>query len=411
MKMKPFVSTVLSTGLVSAFVFAGSLNAAEWAAYRGPAQNGVSSETGWNVPANGAPVLWKKSVGIGTSSVTVSGGRLFTMGHEGEKDVVWCLDVANGNEVWRSEYNASLDPNLFEGGTRSTPTIAGNAVITLGHEGQLFCFAAQTGKLLWQRHLVKDFGGRKPEWGYSGAPFVSGGTLFVDSGGEGASTIALNVQSGEVLWKAGSDKAGYAMPCLFSIEGKPTLLVFKADVLVANDPQTGAELWRFPWKTSYDINAATPIQVGADQILISSGYNTGAAVVSVRGGKPTQLWTNKLLRAHINSPVLMNGAVFGIDGNTGGGNLVCLDPATGAKRWEEKSVKGGALIGTDGKLIIVSEKGDLVVAEANGGSFRQIARQSVLSKRTWAQPTLADGRLFLRDNQGALVCLDLRSAK
>jgi outer membrane protein assembly factor BamB len=118
-----------------------------------------------------------------------------------------------------------------------------------------------------------------------------------------------------------------------------------------------------------------------------------------------------LLRAHINSPVFVNGAVFGIDGNTGGGNLVCLDPLTGARRWEEKSVKGGGLIAANGRLIIVSEKGDLVIAEASGEGFRQLSRQPALTRRTWAQPVLSDGRLFLRDNLGSLVCLDLRGGR
>jgi outer membrane protein assembly factor BamB len=103
--------------------------------------------------------------------------------------------------------------------------------------------------------------------------------------------------------------------------------------------------------------------------------------------------------------VLSGDFVFGIDGNTGGGNLVCLNALTGEKRWEEKSVKGGALIAVGGVLVIVSEKGDLVVAEASPDGFRQLHRQSVLKNRTWAQPVLAHGRLYLRDNLGTLVCL------
>ncbi len=383
----------------------------EWPHYRGPLQNGISTEAGWGVPKNAAPVLWKASVGIGTSSVTVAGGRLFTMGHEGEKDVVRCLDVGDGHELWRYEHKMSLDPNLFEGGTRSTPTVSGSSVYTLSHEGHLICFSTQTGRVLWHRHLINDYAGRKPEWGYSGAPLVYGEMLIVDSGGDGASTVALNRQTGELLWKSGSDKPGYASPIVVSLEAQPVLLLFKAEDLVANDPKSGRELWRFPWKTGYDINAATPLLVGAERLLISSGYNTGAAVLEVKGGQPKELWRNKLLRAHINSPVFVNGAVFGIDGNTGGGNLVCLDPLTGARRWEEKSVKGGGLIAANGRLIIVSEKGDLVIAEASGEGFRQLSRQPALTRRTWAQPVLSDGRLFLRDNLGSLVCLDLRGGR
>ncbi|MEY2600147.1 MAG: hypothetical protein RLZZ142_2406 [Verrucomicrobiota bacterium] len=394
--------------LCGAFHFPSASLAAEWAAYRGPSQNGISSETAWKVPASAAREVWKAQVGIGTSSMTVSGGRLFTMGHLEGKDVVQCVEAETGREVWRYALAVSLDPNLFEGGPRSTPTVAGGVVYTLSHEGHLLCLKAADGKLLWQKHLVKDFGGKKPEWGYSGSPTVSGDAVYVDCGGEGASTLALNRHTGEVIWKSGSHGAGYATPLIVGAGAQRSLVLFKADALVGCDLQTGRELWRFPWKTSYDINAATPLVVGEGRFLITSGYNTGAAVVAVDSGEARQVWRANVLRAHINSPVWVNGAVFGIDGNTGGGNLVCVDPATGQKRWEERSVKGGALISAAGKLIVVSEKGDLVIAEANPEGFRPLHRQLVLTRRTWAQPTLSEGLLYLRDNQGQLVCLDLR---
>jgi outer membrane protein assembly factor BamB len=155
------------------------------------------------------------------------------------------------------------------------------------------------------------------------------------------------------------------------------------------------------------VNAATPLQIAADRLLISSGYNQGAAVIAVEGGTVREVWRNKNLRCHINSPVQWGNAIFGVDGNTGGGNLVCLDPATGERRWEEKSVKGGGLIAAGGNLVVVSEKGDLVVAEANGDKYKQVLRQTVFNQRTWAQPVLANGRLYLRTNLGELVCLGL----
>ena len=128
-------------------------------------------------------------------------------------------------------------------------------------------------------------------------------------------------------------------------------------------------------------------------------------MVQISGDKVSEVWRNKNLRCHINSPTVWGEFIFGIDGNTGGGNLVCISSLTGERLWEEKSVKGGALIAAGGKLICVSEKGDLVVAEARGDAFKQILRKPVLKQRTWAQPVLVDGRLYLRDNAGNLVCL------
>ena len=379
--------------------------AADWTHYRGPAGNGVSAEAFNPPPGRDFGVLWRAKVGVGTSSCVLGEGRLYTMGHVGAMDWVYCLDAATGTPVWSFQQPVSLDPNLFEGGTRSTPTLDGTRLFALSHEGQVVCLDSATGKLLWRRHLVRDFGGRKPDWGFSGAPLVDGRRLILDAGGVGSSTIALDVDSGQLVWKSGSEPAGYAAPLILHLESVRTLVVLKGDVLLGLDPEDGRALWRLPWKTLYSVNAATPLQVAANRLLITSGYNMGACVVAIEGGRPREVWRNKNLRSHINSPVFWGGNVFGVDGNTGGGNLVCLDPVTGARRWEEKSVKGGALMVAGAKLILVSEKGDLVLADARGEAFQQVSRQTVLTQRTWAQPVLSNGRLYLRDNQGHLVAL------
>jgi outer membrane protein assembly factor BamB len=208
------------------------------------------------------------------------------------------------------------------------------------------------------------------------------------------------------VWESGSDKAGYASPLVADLAGKRTVLVFKTDALVGLDLKDGKELWRTAWKTDYGVNAATPIVIG-NSVLITSGYGTGAALLEVGSGGVTQKWRNKSLRSHFNSPVVHQGHVYGIDGNAGGGNLVCLDLANGDVKWTEKSVKGGSLILADSKLICLTEKGELVICEATPGGFKASLRAPVLDKRCWVQPTLSGGRLFVKNNDGDLVCLAL----
>jgi outer membrane protein assembly factor BamB len=381
--------------------------AAEWLHYRGPSKNGVFEEEFPIAPKGALREIWKTQVGVGSASLVLFGGRLFTAGHAGGKEIVRCLDAETGREQWKHAYPASLDPNLFEGGARATPTVSKHGVFALGHEGHLHCLDPETGAVRWVRHLVKDFGGIKPEWGFSGAPFVHEDRVFVDVGGAGGSTIALDAVSGRLIWRSGLDKIAYAGPLMFDFNDQSTLVLFKADSLVGCRPGDGRELWRYPWKTDYNVHAASPLPIGTDRVLISSGYNAGACLLRIGGGKVTELWRNKSLRCHINSPTVWGDYVFGIDGNTGGGNLVCLHAGTGVKQWEEKSVKGGAVVVAGGKLICVSEKGDLIVAEASGSGFKQILRQPALKQRTWAQPLLAGGRVYLRDNAGNLVCLGL----
>jgi len=380
---------------------------ADWLHYRGPSSNGAAAEAPKLPSTPTAPILWRAQVGVGTSSVVVAEGKLYTQGHSAGAEYTRCLDAAKGTPIWEFHHPVSLDPNLFEGGSRATPTLSGDAVFILSHEGHVHCLDAASGAVRWERHLVKDFAGRKPDWGFSGAPLVSGGRVYLDCGGTVSSTVCLDAKTGTVVWKTGADAAGYAAPLILNIAGRSTLVLLKASVLVGLQPEDGRELWRHTWKTSYDVNAATPLQVGPDRLLISSGYNSGAALIAVDASGAKEVWRNKNLRAHINTPVEWGGAIYGVDGNTGGGNLVCLDAATGERRWEEKSVKGGALVLAGGALIVVSEKGDLVIAEATARGYKQLLRQTVLSQRTWAQPVLANKRIYVRDNQGNLACVGL----
>lgn len=380
---------------------------ADWLHYRGPAQNGMSPEKGWTakLPASGPKVLWKAALGTGTAGVTVSGDRAFSAGNIEGKDIIYCLDVKTGKQLWRHEYPLPLDPNMFEGGPRATPTVDGDRVYTVSHQGDLWCLDT-SGKKLWSHHYQKDFGGRRPQWGYAGSATVEGNLVFLDVGGKGSSTVALDKTSGEVAWKSGDDEAGYASPVVATIGGVKTVVMFKAAHLVGLDAKDGHELWRNEWKTSYDVNAATPIVVG-DRILITSGYNHGAALVEIKGGRAHEVWKNKELRSQINSPVIVAGSIFGIDGDAGNGNLVCVDFATGESKWTEKTVKGGSLIAADGKLLVLTSKGELVIAEALPSGFKPISRAQVMSKRCWVQPTLVNGRLFVKNNEGDLACLDL----
>ena len=378
---------------------------ANWLHYRGPTQNGLVAEPLAANLSSPPRTLWTLNVGVGTAAVTVKGDHAFTAGNfEKAKDLVQCIDAKSGKPVWKFEYSAPLDPNLFEGGPRATPTIDGNVVYAVSNQGDLYALEAGSGKKLWTRNYKQDFAGRRPEWGWAGSPTVEGNLLLLDVGGEGSSTVALNKTNGEVVWKSGNDKAGYGSPVVADFHGQRTVAVFKAEHLVGLSARDGKELWRTPWKTSYDINAATPLVIG-NQILITSGYGSGAALIEISPSGATEKWRNKSLRAHVNTPVVHQGHIYGIDGNTGGGNLVCLEGASGAVKWTEKSMKGGSLILASGKLICFTEKGELVVCAASPSGFKAELRAPILGKRSWVQPTLSGGRLFLKNNDGDLACL------
>ena len=385
--------------------------AADWPQWRGPDRDGISKEGGlvleW--PEDGPRRLWSTEVGIGSSSMAIAGGRVVTMGNENDVDVVRSLDVRTGEEIWAHRYPCPFERRSFEGGTTTTPTIDGERLYTLSYEGDLFCLSAESGKVLWSKNLPKDFGGKPPRWGYSGSPLVAGDHLIVEAGGEKSSLVALHKETGRTLWKSGSYKAGYSSPILLDQGEEAATAIFSAYGLVVFRLSDGEEQWKHRWKTSYDINAATPI-VSGNSILISSGYGTGAAVLQTHQAEPDVLWMSKEFANQFSSSVLVRGHLFGFHGNIGrGGPFRSVEFNSGAVNWSEHGLGVGTVILVDGRLVILSERGELVLAEADAAEFKEIARAQVLGGRCWVSPAYSNGLLYCRNNQGRLICLQLGS--
>jgi outer membrane protein assembly factor BamB len=398
------VASLLACGVL----LSGPALAGDWPHYRGPALNGSTAEGIGTLPVGGPRELWRVQLGTGLSSVTVADGRAFSAGYKDGKEVLYCLSTSNGRVLWTHAWPAKLGNYLFEGGPRATPTVDGERVYMLGADGHVACVSAAGGKVIWEKDLVAEFGGRRPEWGFSGSPTIDGKNVILDSGGKGASTVALNKLTGELAWKSGDDEAGYGSAVVANLGGARRILLVKAAALVALNAADGAETGRFEWKTSYKINAATPLIVG-DLAIISSAYNHGAAAVRFSGGKPAQAWFTRGFNAHFNSPAHSGGSIFGMDGEAGKRRsaLVCLDLATGDEKWRAKQVNNGSLIIAGDKILALTEAGDLALAAASGAAYKELARKKVLGGRCWIQPTLANGKVYCKNNTGELAAFDL----
>ncbi|HUF61556.1 MAG TPA: PQQ-binding-like beta-propeller repeat protein [Verrucomicrobiales bacterium] len=386
--------------------------AADWPHFRGPLYDGVSAEKDWNVNWGdaGPKTAWKTSVGKGAASFVVQGNQVITTGNRNDTDTVWCLNLDSGKVLWRYDYPSKFDKRSFEGGTSATPTIAGSVVYNLGYDGQLQCLSMADGKLVWKRHLVKDFRGDLARWKYAGSPLLTGGLLIIDNGGNGNSTLALDPKTGNRVWGVGSQGAGYASPIPFRSRGKPAVLVFKGKSMVAVDLDAGEELWDVPWETSYDVNASSPsVLDGGNKVLISSGYGGGrAALFDVSGARPKQLWRNDSIKTKMSSCVVVNGFVYAVSGDNDG-NLSCTRLSDGKTQWERKGYGFGTLMAAGDKLLVLSEKGTLSVVRADPKEFQEISQAQVLGKRCWVMPVLANGRILCKNNEGDVVCLDVRS--
>ncbi|MFP4057006.1 MAG: PQQ-binding-like beta-propeller repeat protein [Candidatus Brocadiia bacterium] len=388
----------------------GPVAGGDWPQWRGPRRDGICRESGWAArwPADGPRELWRAELGRGLSAVAVSRGRLYTMGSRRTAEVVTCLEAATGEEVWRQAYPARRQ--FAYPGPAATPTVDGERVYTLGREGHLVAFDAATGEVAWARELRKDFHVDlpKPDYGHSCSPLVVGDRLIVEVGARDGVVVAFEKATGEVAWRSG--RAGvlaYSSPLLFEQGGERRVAVFHALGLGVLDPASGEELWRFPWKTHDRCSVATPI-VAEDKVFISSSYGRGAALLRVGADEP--LWRTREMMCHHATCVLWEGYLYGFHyDRKQAATLRCLSFETGEVQWSQAGLGNGTLLLADGKLIVLGQRGELVVADASPRGFRPVSRAKVLGGLCWTVPVLAHGRLYCRNHPGRLLCLDLRA--
>lgn len=393
--------------LVTVAVFCTQLPAEDWPQWRGPHRNGISKETNLRIdwPTEGPPILWTTNVGTGFSSIVVSSGRAITIGNRDNTDTVYCLDADTGEQRWQYSYEAPLNDKFFEGGPTSTPTVDGDVVYTLSQTGNLFCFDVATGAVNWSQNIAEVASVRVPGWGFGGSPVVHDDMLLLAVGESGT---AVDKRTGELLWSSADKDAGYATPLLYQRDDKWFALIASGTYYHAIDVATGEEQWRYRWLTRFGCNAADPILSG-DTVFVSSGYNRGSALLRLTAGEPEAVWKNKDYQNQFSTSVLIDDYLYGVDGDTTGERrLKCVELATGEVKWSEDGFGSGALIATDERLIILSETGELVLADATASGFQQIARNSVLMGKCWTAPTLANGRVLCRNADGDVVCVDLR---
>lgn len=382
-------------------VLVSAAQAADWPVWRGPARDGISAE---KITGTEVKELWKTQIGIGFASFTVADGRVYTTGHADDQDSVFCLDATTGKEIWKHAYPAELGDKYYEGGTSATPTIESGKAYHLSRSGDVFCFDAATGKIVWQKNIQQETGADIPDWGYAGSPLVQGDALILNVGKSGT---ALDKATGKALWTSDKNNSGYSTPYPITVNGKAQVVLGSGRTYTGVDPASGNVLWEHTWNTSYGVNAADPILSGT-KLFISSGYNKGCALLDLSSAEPQEIWRSRVMRNQFNSSVLIDGHLYGSDGDESKtASLKCIDFATGTEKWNEAAVGFCALMAADGKLIIMTAKGELIIAKADPTKFDPISRTQVLKGRCWTAPVLANGRIYVRNAAGQMLCLSV----
>ena len=413
--------------LLVGLAFALTAHAEDWPQWRGPQRNGLSSETGllkeW--PKDGPKRLWQvKDIGYGYSTPAVVGERLYLISNKGnDNEFVQALAVKDGAPIW-SKKLGQVGPNqgMPYPAARSTPTVAGELLYALGSDGDLVCLETASGNLRWQKNLRSDFGGLTGNWAYSESPLIDGDVLICTPGGKDATLVALNKNTGEVVWKSavpGGDPAGYASAIVVEAGGRKQYVQFLGKGLVGVDAKTGKFLWRYAETGKGPANINTPV-ANNEYVYSGSGGPQGAFGGLVRlkadgdGVAAEKVYYERNLPSAIGGSVLVGEYLYGTT-QTG---LVCVEFTTGKVKWQNKCVGAGSLEFADGRLWIHGENNDMALVEATPDGYREKGRFALpeqpkhakMMEKAWSYPVVANGRLYVHDI-GTLWCYDVKDGK
>jgi outer membrane protein assembly factor BamB len=381
----------------------------EWSQWRGPAHDGVfPAETTWRTDWDERPpvTVWKADVGVGYSGVAVSAGRAYTVGHRDGEDTIYCLDVATGEPVWTKTYPQDIVDIYNPGGPNAPPVIDGDWLYIVSKQGLVSCFAKADGALRWRTDLINDAGARMPMWGFASAPLVLDDRIYLNANRSG---VALDKHTGAVVWNSPADECGYASVVATTFGAEPALAVLGTRELFVVQQADGKPVWQVPWATNMGENSAEPLALG-DALYVSSWWDMGAALFRPAAGTEP-VWRNLDFQNHIAAPAAYEGYLYGSHGpvhrRTRNVAIACVEIASGKTAWSQPGLRGSVIV-AGGRLLILSRDGDLIAAEATPAAYRELARIGGLDARTWTPPTLHDGRLYVRDADRHILCVDLR---
>jgi outer membrane protein assembly factor BamB len=321
-----------------------------------------------------------------------------------QKDILWCLDAKTGVEIWTHTYPCLLEPKSHEGGPSATPTVEAGRVYILSKQGHVFCLDARSGSVVWQKHLTNDYGVKPHEWGFSSSPIIVGGLIVLNAGTHG---LALRKQDGSLAWVNEKGPSGYSSAVPYEQQGKKCVAILGNQEVYGVVAATGQVLWKQPWKTMYDESIPDAIIAG-DKLFMSSGLGTGAALFRIEPGKLVQIWSHKEMQNWLSTSILWQDHIYGVD--TKDGALKCLDFQTGAVKWAHEGLGVGSVTLAGGKLIALSDKGRLMIANASPAGYTELAAAQILEGKCWTVPVLANGRIYARSADGELVCIDVSGA-
>jgi outer membrane protein assembly factor BamB len=389
---------MLAAVLIAALLLAPVAAAGDWSRWRGPNQDGTLAGQGaFGDVAFGLDVAWVRQLGIAYSPIAVVDGRAVTMFGDGESDWLIAMDAKSGEELWRYKIDAFFEKiGGSDGGPLSMPVVHDGTVYGLGARGHLFAVDFEDGEALWSFRIDEKLGARMARFGFTTSPLIVDELLIVQVGGpDGRSLVAFDRKTGDEVWSTGNDRVGYQSPVLAELAGKRQIVAFTNLSLMGVDPNSGELLWSREYGDEEQDGSANPVLLGDDRILLMSRSEMTAYRVTSDEGTFTiePAWTSTALKGSFATPVLHEGHLYGFDGNF----LSCVDAEDGERVWKSRPPGGRGLILVDGHLVIFTNDGDVVVAQASPEGYAERARVNVSKYGTYTYPSFADDAIFVRN--------------
>jgi outer membrane protein assembly factor BamB len=368
-------------------------------------------------------LLWRQPIGAGWSAFSAVNGFAVTMEQRGEREQVTCYAVVSGKHHWTADWDERF--TVHSVGPRSTPTIRDGRVYALGAWGHLTCLDGSTGGVIWQRELLHDLGlhwsseNKSVGFGRSNSPLVTETLVIVPGGGppnNHVSLLAYDAATGEPRWRGGKRQISYSSPVLAKLLGRPQVLTVNEDTVSGHSPDTGEQLWSYPWpgNSSVDANVSQPVPLSESRILLSAGYRRGAAVIELSRPDPSEpirvrrVWRRRsVLNTKFTNVVVWQGCAYGLSN----GALEAVDLETGELHWKAPGYGDGQLLRVGDLLLVLRGVGELVLVQLDVNKPNTVlGRLKVLTGTTWNNLALYGNRLLIR-NATEAACYELARAE
>lgn len=362
-------------------------------------------------PANGPKRIWEAKIGSGFAGVAVADGVVVLFHRVNSDDLLTAFKSDSGDQLWSTSYRSTFQPQIVDDdGPRAVPTIHAGGIYAYSAQGTLCCVDLKTGEKRWERNTHQDFGANGGYFGAGSALLVDGKLVIVNVGGEKmkAGIVAFHLDSGKTAWSAVNDQASYSAPVTATVDKVRHLLCVTRLNFVSLDPATGEERFRTAFGArGPTVNGASPV-VSGNHVLLTASYGIGAQWLQIGSKSVDVVWSDEILSSQYTTPILFDGAVIGVDGrqDAGASSLKCFDPNSRKEFWSKSGLKYSTLIAADAKLLIMQTDGVLKMAKLSKTRYEELGSASLLSGTTRALPALADGRLYVR-NENTLICVDI----